>query len=389
MSIRKHKKTIRETRFAESVAMSNPIHEAIYRINVKHDLSEDEAYNVFREVLSISNDVERGILMGILLNGLMAKTPTVEEAVGFIRAALSVDGNEPHQIPQIDIGSKNKVITLAGSGKKAIKTTNISSCAAIVAASLGVFVAKPCSKGTSSVSGSSDFMEEIGANLEISSDEMVKVMEKTKLGFFKIEGRISKFDSLYGGKFHAPHILSLGLAAMILPFKSHILLYGLSHPNISLSAKVFKKLGYDEVMVVSSTDNGIHFFDEVGVFGSTSMIGIRGGVLGNIKIIQPGDLLKLPRYDRFSIRPGRDVSENVKKSLDALSGKKKGAIVDMICVNAATILYLGGKAVDMESGYVKAKKAIESGLAIKKIKEFVAATGGGSEALEGLLKGKA
>ncbi|MEI6420499.1 MAG: hypothetical protein WCO30_02585, partial [bacterium] len=203
--------------------MPNLIYEAIYRINVRHDLSESESYHVFREVLNILDDVERGTQMGILLNGLMAKHPTVEEVVGFIKAALSIDEIDTNKLRKLNIGKNKKIIAVAGSGKKGIKTTNISSCAAIVAASLGSSVAKTCSSSTSSISGSSDFMENVGANISISSKLMINVLKETGLGFFKIENRIKKFDALYGGKFYAPHILSFGLAGLLLPFKPDIL----------------------------------------------------------------------------------------------------------------------------------------------------------------------
>jgi len=357
--------------FAESITMPNLLQEAIYRINIRHDLSEEESFCVFREVLNIKDDLERGTQMGILLNGIMAKQPTLDEAVGFIKAALSIDNIKPKKII---IGQK--IVAVAGSGKKGIKTVNISSCAAIVAASLGANVAKICSKSTSSASGSSDFIEKIGANVNLPSESMIDVLKKTGIGFFKIENQIKKFDALYGGKFFAPHVLSFALAGIVLPFKPNVLLYGLSHPNISLSAKVFNRFGYKNVMVVSTTDNGIHFLDEVGVFGSTSIVGSIDGKLGDIKIIQPANILKLPRYDRGSIRPGVNEFDNIKKSVEILSGSGGGAIEDMVCVNSSTILYLAGKVKDISEGYIKSKKSIKTGAALKKLKEFIKITGG-------------
>ena len=348
---------------------------------MRHNLSESESFHVFREVLSIFDNVERGTQMGILLNGLMAKHPTVEEVVGFIKAALSIDGIDLTKLRHLNLGGNKKIIAVAGSGKKGIKTTNISSCASIVAASLGAYVAKTCSSSTSSICGSSDFIKYVGANIDIPFKKMTDVLKKTGLGFFKIENRIKKFDSLYGGKFFAPHILSFGLAGLLLPFKPDILLYGLSHPNVDLSVRVFNHLGYKNAMIVSTTDNGIHFLDEVGVFGSTSIVGIIDGVIGNVKTIQPGNILRLPRYDRTSICPGFNETDNVRKSIQSLLGKEGGAIEDMICVNAATILYLAGKVKNITEGYEKSKNSIRSGKAIKTLEKFILATGGDVEKL--------
>ncbi len=365
-------------KFAKSIELPNILQNAVYKMNVRQDMNESESFKVFSTALKIKDNTKRAVIMGILLNGIMAKQPKVDEVVGFIKAALKLDNINIDNIPIIDIGQNKKVIGVAGSGKKAIKTINVSSCAAIVAASIGAYVAKPCSKATSSASGSSDFIESLGANININKQKMINILKKTGLGFFKIENQIKKFDSKYGGNFYAPHVLSLGLAGTVLPFKPNVLLYGLSHNSINTSAEVFLKLGYKNVMVVTTTDDGVHFFDEVGVFGTTSIIGAKNGVIGNIKSIQTANILKFPRYDRESIMQGNNKEMNIKKGVQALSGKGNEALIDIICVNAATILFLSDKASNITDGYNKAKIAIESGLAIKKLEEFIMLTGGNS-----------
>lgn len=362
--------------FAKSVELPNLLQDAIYKINVRQDMNERESFEVFSNVLQIKDKTKRGIIMGILLNGIMAKQPKADEVVGFIKAALKLDNKNIDNIPTINIGNGKKVIGVAGSGKKAIKTINVSSCATIVSASLGAYVAKPCSKATSSVSGSSDFIESLGANINISTPKMINILKKTGLGFFKIENQIKKFDSKYGGNFYAPHVLSLGLAGTILPFKPNILFYGLSHNSINVSAETFLRLGYKDFMVVSTTDDGVHFLDEIGVFGTTSIIGSRDGIIGNVKNIQPANILNLGRYDRDSLKQGDNKKDNIEKGILALSGKGSQALIDIICVNAATILYLSNKATDITDGYKKARMAIESGLAIKKLEQFIRMTGG-------------
>lgn len=375
-------KHTKNKRFAKSIELPDVLQNAIYKINVQQDMDEHESFDVFSRALKIKNKTERGTIMGILLSGVMAKRPKEDEVVGFIKAALKLDKRETYNIPTINIGRNKKVVGVAGSGKKAIKTINVSSCAAIVSAAAGAYVAKPCSEATSSVSGSSDFIESLGANINISHPKMTKILKKIGLGFFKIENQVKKFNSFYGGKFYAPHALSLGLAGVILPFKPNILLYGLSHNSINISAKVFQRFGYKNVMVVTTTDNGIHFFDEVGIFGTTSIIGIKNNVMGNLKNIQPASILGLPRYDRGSIKQGKNLKENIQKGLYALRGKGNKSLIDLICVNAATILFLSDNAIDIIDGYKKAKKTIESGLAFKKLQQFIKMTGGNLKKLE-------
>ena len=367
--------------FAKSQEVQNPLVEAIYKINIGFDLSEDEAFDAFKYALEIKDPLERSTFLGVILNGTMSKKPLLEEVRGFLRATFVLDGLDPQKTKRVNITGHN-VIGLAGSWKKGIKTTNISSCAAIVAAAGGAYVMKSCSSATSSLVGSSDFIELIGGNIKITSEEMLEVLKKTGLGFFSIENRIKKFDSLYGGKFHAPHVLSFALAGLSLPFKPDVMFYGLSHPNIVLSAKVFNSFGYDNVFVVSSTDNGLHFLDEVCVFGTTYIVGYKEGKLGSLKLIQPGDALNLPRYNRNLISSGKNISENIHLSLAVLNGLGDSAREDLVCVNSATILFLSKKVETLEEGFLLSKKIIRNGLAIAKLKEFIEATGGSLKKLD-------
>lgn len=371
---------VRNLKFASPIQTGNYLHEAIYRINVGLNLTKEIAYSSFREALLLKNPGERGIFMGILLNGVMAKKPTVEEAVGFIQAAFSFDDFDPTKLDKFNLGKK--VIGMSGSGKKGIKSMNISSTAAIVASSLGVNIAKPCSGSTSSLTGSADFIENLGANINVSAKKMTAILKKTGLGFFKIENQIPRFNSLYGGKFYVPHVLSLGLAGMILPFKLDSMLYGLAHPNVELSARVFQNFGYKNVMVVTTTDDGVHFLDELGSFGTTSIIGIRDGNLGKLVNIKTSDILNFPNYTRELIKPGFNKEDNIGLAVKVLNGKGEPAREDIVCVNAATLLYLAGKAEDLKEGYLYAKQAIKKGLPIEKVKDFIRATAGNTQLLD-------
>lgn len=372
--------------FAEHTVSGSYIHEAIYRINVGQNLSEEFAFSSFREALSLKDPSLRGVFMGILLNGVMAKKPTIEETVGFIRAALSFDKIDPTTTKSLYSINGRKVIGLAGSGKKGIKTINISSCAALVASSLGAYIAKACAGSTSSTTGSRDFIEGVGVDINIDNQKMVDILKKTGIGFFKIEKEIPKFDSVYGGKFYAPHVLSFCLPALVLPFKPGEILYGLAHPNIDLSLQVFSRFKRNNVMVVSSTDDGVHFLDEVGVFGTTTIIGTRDGVIGKQITTDPASTLHFPRYNRNDISPALEREANIRIAIHSLMGKARPALVDLVCVNSGTLLYLGGLADNLEDGYKKSKQAIQKGLPILKLKQLIKSTGGNNSLLGNYLR---
>ncbi|TDA30407.1 MAG: anthranilate phosphoribosyltransferase, partial [Hadesarchaea archaeon] len=70
--------------------------------------------------------------------------------------------------------------------------------------------------------------------------------------------------------------------------------------------------------------------------------------------------------------------------LGILSGKDRGARREVVLVNAAAALLVGGRAPDLREGMERAAEALDSGRALEKLREFVRATGGDPGRLEGL-----
>lgn len=352
------------------------IREILYRLNVGSDIEIEFLEEVFDALLLNDKTKENDVQLGAILAGIMSRGPKKEEIVALLNSVFKLDDFNPKNRKTIKLPEGETLVGSIGSGKKGVKTMNISTPALITAASLGVYTAKTVSHSTSSMTGSADFLEEVGANLDLPQEKMEKIIRKTKFGAFKIEKLLPKFDSLYGQKFLVPHSLSFGLAALASPIKYGTLLYGLAHPDVELSRDVLESFDVEDVMVVSTTDDGIHYLDEMGVYGETRMIGIEKGVKGKLKIWNPVRELGLPEYTSKDIEQGKTIKENVQMSIDVLKGKGELAKEDIIAINAGTILYLAGKAKDLDEGYSLSKNALKKGLPYKKLIEFIEETGG-------------
>ena len=356
--------------------VTSSIPEVLYRLNVNSKIDEELLENCFDEILS-SNDVyARDTQMGSLLTGLMARGPKKEEVATLLKSAFKLDNYSTSKRELIDLPDKTVLIGAIGSGKKGHKTMNISTPALIIAATIGAYTAKPVSSATSSICGSADLMREVGVNIEIPMDEMKDIVKKTRFGVFCIEKFIPKFDSVYSGKFYAPHALSFGLAALATPIKYDNMLYGLAHPNVELSAEVLNEFEIRNVMIVSSTYDNIHYLDEMGVCGITRIIGIRNGKIGKLRHFNPLKELKLPCYSPRDICQGNTVEENVQLCVDVLKGKGEKAREDVVCINSGTLLYLAEMAEDLREGYYLSKNVLETGTPIEKLLEVVDATKG-------------
>jgi anthranilate phosphoribosyltransferase len=369
---------------ASELASSNsPAHFGVYlhRLMSGQNLAYHEAADYMRMVLAIDDPSQRSAQLGVLLNGLMAKHPTVDEAVGVIDAALELDVHQPANRP-IHPFTGERVVGIAGSGKKGVKTPNVSTCAAIVAAAAGIKIAKCASAATSSVAGSADTLKNLGVQLTSDADQTLEVMAECGLGVFEIEQLVPRFDAAYGGLFFAPHVLSLAFPALLLPIKTDHLLYGIAHPDVSLSLEVLRRYHDGDMLVVSSTPDNLRWIDEVGIIGESSLVGVRGGELGRTLRLRLDEVLGVGPYALDDIAPGATPSEQAGLVVDILAGRAAPALADLVAVNAATLIYLGTSELTIPAAFALARDVLSSGAALSKLFELIRLSGGSDTAVK-------
>jgi anthranilate phosphoribosyltransferase len=271
---------------------------------------------------------------------------------------------------------------MAGSGKKGFKTPNISTPAAIVAAAAGIKVAKCASAATSSVAGSADTLKNLGVYLTGDARRTLDVMGGCNLGIFEIEQMVPRFDAAYGGLFFAPHMLSLAFPALLLPIKTDNLLYGIAHPDICLSLEVLRRYHRGDMLVVSSTPDNVRWIDEVSVIGETSMVGVRGGERGHMRRLKFGNVLGLGSYELADLAPGATARDNARLVVEVLTGRAPRALVDLVAINPATVIYLGTTEHTVPAAFALAREALRSGAALAKLRELIRLSGGTEAAIE-------
>jgi len=345
------------------------------KLNAGADVSDDVEATI-QTIFDESNDLEnRELHLSTVLYSNIAD-PSVKFIVNLVRAVLKIDGVSLRSVDLTADGTR-KVITVAGSGKKGVKTVNISTPASIVAASLGSRIVKTCAKSASSLTGSSDFFESVGGVFRNIPDT-VEVFNKTNIALVSIENMVPKFDSLYGGRLLAPTVLSYALPAMITPFKTDAVLYGLSLPRIEKSIHSLHGLGYNNVMVANATEDKIHYVDELGLYKVNKVVyGRTSEEKSDLMMADPVDMLKLSdRYSIEAIRERQNRKENIKVTLDVLKGDGEKDVRDIIAVNAAAMVFISGISEDLKEGFSLAQKEISSGRPIQKLEELVVATGG-------------
>lgn len=286
-------------------------------------------------IFGISDPLTRSAQMGTLLAAVAhMKTSSI---VSLIDSAFELSGisSEPisfQSLPPVD------AVGIAGSGKKGIKTVNISTAAALLACACGTPIAKATSQSTSSVTGSSDALTLLGIKIPSSLQASIELFNRTGFGIFSIEERLSEFDRLYGGLMLSPHSMSMALPALTLPVRPTSLVYGLAAPRHAASLEILEeKLDLPIVVTGSQPTHGI-WIDEV-------LPGVSATVTSNTQI-EFGDLLDTITElapDLTAICSRSNAQGNRQWLLECLAGKLSDRSNLVVAANAALYITVGSR----------------------------------------------
>lgn len=327
------------------------IREAIARLVAGERLGEEEAAQVMEEIMA--GEAQEAQVAAYLV-ALRLRGETVEVIAGSARAMRA---------KAVQIRARvEPLVDTCGTGGDGSGTINISTAAALVAAGAGVPVAKHGNRGVSSPSGSADVLEALGVRIDLEPDQVRRCIEEAGIGFL--------FAPRYhpGMRFAAPTRKALGirtlfnvLGPLANPAGADRQVMGVFAPEwVEPIAQVLERLGCREAMVV----HGLDGVDELSISGPTHVVHLREGRFHR-QTVEPEDA-GLHRYPREAIRGGTP-KENARRIQAVLEGREKGAVRDVILLNAAAALVVGGRAQDLREGVAQAAAAIESSAALERL----------------------
>ena len=142
------------------------------KLTSREDLDIDQARWAMTQL--ISNEATPAQVGGFLL-AIRTKGESVGELSGFVDVLLE------HAVKPL---LSPDAIDIVGTGGDQLGTVNISSMAAILASAAGYPVLKHGSRSASGKTGSSEMLEALGVNLELSPEQLARVFEKVGISFF-------------------------------------------------------------------------------------------------------------------------------------------------------------------------------------------------------------
>ncbi|ESP99309.1 anthranilate phosphoribosyltransferase [Streptomyces sp. GBA 94-10 4N24] len=355
-----------------------------HKINSPADIAPEDVHDGITRILALPEGPTRDVMLGSVLTGLLLRGPRLEEVEAAIRAATDLDrkGWDFYHPP-----AGVRFVGYTGSGKKTFKTINLSTAAALVAATGGAHIAKLGSRSASSKTGSRDFIDEIGATSDsVPHQEMVDITAEIGFGFFSIENRVPEFDRRYGGRFQAVHALSLAFPALLSPVACPAYVYGLSHPAVGASARLLSTLGLPDVTVMNSGLGKAAQVDEL--LPGTQVRACRINA-GEEDLMFNGDVRRgaasMPR-DLTSVAQHENPQENVAAAVRLLAGQDRSQARNAVALNAALLLVMSEAVPTIQTGIDKALAIIEAGAALDTLRQFVRLTGGAPQRVRALMQ---
>lgn len=337
------------------------IKEAIIKIVNKEDLTYDEAYAVMSEIMSGDTTPTQNAAFLAALSTKSTKAETIVEIAGCAAAMRD-------HATQVDTGMD--IFEIVGTGGDGSQSFNISTTAALVAASGGMKVAKHGNRAASSKCGTADCLEALGVNIEQSPEQCVTLLKEVGMCFF------------FAQKYHAS-MKYVGAIRKELGFRTVFNILGpLTNPGrpkmqllgvydeslVAPLAQVLMNLGVERGMVVYGQEK----LDEISLSAPTTVCEFKDG-WSKSYVIQP-EQFGMERCRKEDLVGGTPVENAAitRAVLGGVPGPKRNAVL----LNAGASLYLGGKADTMADGVRLAGDLIDSGKAMETLEKLIAVSNG-------------
>lgn len=328
------------------------IKEGIQKLIDGIDLTYEESQTIMKEIMS-GNATDAQI--AAFLTALRMIGETVDEITAFTEVMKEF-------CSRIHPRVSGRLLDTCGTGGDRIKTFNISTTAAFVVAGAGVAVAKHGNRSVTSKSGSADVLERLGLNLNLEPKVVETAIEKIGIGF------------MFAPAFHPAMKCAIGprreigirtvfniLGPLTNPANANAQLLGVyDRALIEPLANVLKNLGCEEAMVVYGLDG----LDEISTIGKTAVAWLRESKVTTMETIPKDFGIKLAKPEDITGTTPEESAEITFKILNACRGHNDPK-EDIVLVNGAAGIILGGKAEDFSYGMELARESIDSGAAYK------------------------
>jgi anthranilate phosphoribosyltransferase len=319
-------------------------------------LDEDEMAGALE---TMTSGAATPVQMAAFLTALRVRGETVPEITGACRLMRQ---------RMLPVEAPPDAVDIVGTGGDGHGTYNVSTCAALVAAGAGLSVAKHGNRSVSSLSGASDVLAALGVKLDVPPLTIARAVAEAGVGFMWAPMHHAAM------KHWAPVRAELGIRTIF------NLLGPLSNPAgvkrqvvgvfdarwLEPLAQVLRNLGSVHAWVVHGSDG----LDELTTTGPTQVAELKDGAVSLFEVTPQEAGLPTATLEQLK---GGDAAANA-AAIRALLGGEPGPFRDIVLLNAAAALIVGGKAASLAEGVERAAAAVDSGAASRALDKLIAVT---------------
>jgi len=330
------------------------IQSTIARLVDGHDLTRQEACESMHTIMR--GEATPAQIAGFLV-ALRAKGETADEIAGCAEAMRE-------HVLRVNPQRKD-LVDIVGTGGDGANTYNISTAAALVAASAGAAIAKHGNRAASSASGAADVLEALGFRLELPPERIERSIDELGFGFLFAQAHhpAMKHAAPVRRELATRTVFNV-LGPLTNPAGARALMLGVYSPELTRTlAEALVQLGAERAYVV----HGAGGIDELSPCGPNLVCEVENGTVREYEL-DPLDL-GVERCEPSELRGG-DPSSNA-AALRAVLAGADGGHRSAVILNAAGGIAAAGHAANLREGIVRAREAIDTGAAAGRLGELV------------------
>ncbi|MCB9526851.1 MAG: hypothetical protein R3F65_15180 [bacterium] len=339
----------------------------IGRMIGKEPLTRDETRDAYRQIYG---NQQPELQQGAFIAAHKAKGETVDELVGLVEAHTE----EWIRCFTHEVRAPRPHVGIVGVGMDSMKTFNISSTSAVVAAACGIYVHKVGAPGMTSITGCADAFQLWGVDGQGPLDKQVQSVAACRLGFTTPV---------------TPHLKHMGIARVLsqlrIPTSMHLAgpldrhsgerhkIVGVPEPRyVDMIGQTLARLGfYKRALVPCGGVDALpgRYLDEFSNLGATEVAELHEDGTVERYTLRPADVgLEVADYRDVQSADTREA--NARLGARIIAGKGNRAQTDLVAFNAAAALRVLGEA-DWKDGIARAREAMATGAALAQLRALI------------------
>jgi anthranilate phosphoribosyltransferase len=305
-------------------------------------------------MINIANGMYSDAEIASFITVYLMRSITIEELQGFQDALLQL-------ATAVDLGDE-PLMDIVGTGGDGKNTFNISTLSCFIVAGTGQKVAKHGNYGATSVSGSSNVMEQLGYRFSNNQDQLKAELESANICFLHAPLFHPALKVVAGiRKNLAVRTFFNMLGPMVNPAKPAYQLVGVYNLEMARIYNYMLQQGTSQFTIIHSLDG----YDEISLTGDTKLINNKGEKIMSAEALGKRVVLAADIYGGHTVEEAASIFTKI------IKGEGTWAQNAVVIANAAMGLYSTGKYESYETCYQLAVESLESGKAYQCLQQLI------------------